>query len=76
MAHLEAERKNGKVRISHHPLDMKREGDSIYVKGYAEGVFIPSGSTETYPFKTKNQMYLVKDDVLKWKIRKLSWQMD
>ena len=76
MAHLEAERKNGKVRISHHPLEMKREGDSIHVKGYAKGVFTPSGSAETYPFKTKNQMYLVKDDVLKWKIRKLSWQMD
>ncbi|MEL6976802.1 MAG: hypothetical protein AAGL29_15635, partial [Bacteroidota bacterium] len=76
MAHLEAERQNGTVRISHHPFEMKREGDSIHLKGYAEGIFTPSGSDETYPFRTKNQMYLVKDAALKWKIQRLSWQME
>ncbi|MEM8765281.1 MAG: DUF4440 domain-containing protein [Bacteroidota bacterium] len=76
IAHLEAERENGKVRITHNPIEMKREGDNMHVRGYAEGIFTPSGSDETYPFKTKNQMYLVRDDALKWKIQRLSWQMD
>lgn len=76
IAHLIEERQKGSVQITHSPLEIEREGDRIVVKGYSEGIFSPKGSEAQYPFKTKNQMLLVKDEALEWKIQELSWQMD
>ena len=75
-SHLEQQRASGTLDIKHEVESVETYPQTVLLQGSSTGAFFATGSSEGFPFSTKNLMVLDRDEMGQLQISTLIWNMN